>query len=116
MTDLLTFARQLRAAYCRETSELERQWKPGTPSTGQCHVSAWLIQQQFGGIILEGRAGTALWPVHYWNVLDGITVDITRDQFTQHAPVGWGKPADPPLQVTVEKARLLAHLAGIEAA
>lgn len=110
MTDLLTFARQLRAAYCRETSELPDLWYPANPSIGQCHVSALLIQQQFGGHIAQGQTEEGI--QHFWNVIDGITIDVTRDQFPTEITIRtYYNPAPPPLQVTLDKAALLAELA-----
>lgn len=110
-TDLLGYARRLRAAYSRETSELEDQWTPDNPSIGQCHVTALLIQEKFGGHIVEGHAHPHL-VVHFWNVIDGITVDITRDQFDpevlRFCRIG---PAYPPNQTTIRKADLLRERA-----
>lgn len=110
MTDLLTFARQLRAAYCRETSELPDLWYPANPSIGQCHVTALCLQWRLGGHILEGDfCGTR----HYWSLIDRIMIDPTIDQFN---PLGGGRLriyglAPAPLQVTLDKAAVLAELA-----
>lgn len=117
--DLLTFARQLRSAFCHETSELPDRWHPGNPSIGQCQVSAINMRIQFGGRIVYGWAVTqALKPhagtEHFWNVIDGITVDITRDQFMPWTNFVYGGLASAPNATTVAKAQLLAKLAGIE--
>lgn len=119
MTDLLTFARQLRFAFCRETSELPDQWHAGNPSIGQCHVSAINLQEYFGGRIVYGWAVTQALKPHagteyYWNVIDGITVDITRDQFMPWTNFIYGGLASAPNATTVAKAQLLAKLAGLE--
>lgn len=110
MTDLLTFTRQLRAAYNRDTTELPELWHPENPSTGQCHVTAILIQQQYGGTIIEGMTAEGIG--HYWNEIDGITIDATRDQFPTELTMRTLGPATPPLPVTRDKAALLARLAG----
>lgn len=108
MTDLLTFARQLRAAYCRETSELEHLWCPANPSIGQCHVSAICLQWRLGGHIIEGDYDGV---GHFWNLIDGIHIDITRDQFPLAGTLTTCRVAPAPLQVTLDKAALLAELA-----
>lgn len=119
MTDLLDYARQLRSTFCRETSELPTQWHAGNPAIGQCHVSAINLQDQFGGRIVYGWAMTqALRPhagiEHYWNVIDDITLDITRDQFMPWMNFVYGGLASAPNTTTVAKAQLLAKLAGLE--
>ncbi len=79
LADLGATLTTLRAAYCRETSELPISWTPEHPSTGQCHVTALILQRKYGGAIM--RALKADTKPHYWNVIDGITIDATRDQF-----------------------------------
>lgn len=107
------FGQRLRAAFCRETSELPEQWTPKNPSKGQCHVSALLLQEEFGGDIHEGCTSTRIF--HYWSVIDGITIDITRDQFPWWRPIMPVKIADPPNATTRAKADLLRRLAFPEA-
>lgn len=63
--------------------ELRQAWPDGV-SKGQCAVSALVVQDRFGGVLLrivnEGES-------HYWNRLpDGHEVDMTRDQFTTWSP------------------------------
>lgn len=109
---------KLRSAFCQETSELPEQWSADNRSIGQCHVSALVLQDLYGGDILVGRAMT--WngrlpaPItHYWNVIDGVTLDITRDQFPPTTAIAYILPADDPLTITRDKADLLARLAGV---
>jgi hypothetical protein len=55
-------------------------------SAGHCHVVAIILNRKFGGQILAGNAyhhGIAM--RHYWNVIDGITIDVTRDQFAMNS-------------------------------
>lgn len=70
-------------------SILERCWGPDTsatpdwpkdkPSNGQCAVTALVIQDYEGGILLRQRTMSGS---HYFNRLaDGTDVDLTRDQF-----------------------------------
>lgn len=115
--DLWTTITKLRAAFSRETSELPEQWLEANPSTGQCHVSALVLQDLHGGLILEGLAyeddESGPSTKHYWNVIDGVTIDITRDQFPFYIAVDDVYLADPPNKTTREKADLLAQLAGV---
>ena len=113
MNDLLDYARRLHAAYSRETSELPELWTTELPSTGCCHTAALLIQQQFGGRIIESTFDGVS---HFHNDIGGIHIDATRDQFPLAGTLQILRVADPPLAVTVAKAQLLAQLAGIEAA
>ena len=63
---------------------------PGRPSAGHCVLAAMVIQDLFGGQIMGGdiKSGKRGVVPHYWNKIDGISIDVTGDQF--------GKP---PIQV-----------------
>ena len=74
----------LLGAWSADTSAAPERWISGRPSTGQCAVTAVIVQQQFGGELLrtinEGDS-------HYFNRLpDGLEVDLTRDQFDTWQP------------------------------
>jgi hypothetical protein len=60
-------------------------WSPANPSRGQCAVTAMVVQDLFGGELLEAEVhfpdGTRQ-GFHYWNRLDGVEVDLTREQFS----------------------------------
>lgn len=73
-----TLAR-LRNAYTADTSELPTEWTEDSPRTGQCHVTSLIVRQRHGGRISLGWTTDHV--LHYWNVVDGITIDATRDQF-----------------------------------
>jgi hypothetical protein len=92
--DLLAYLAALRSAWCHSTSELPDQWRPDRPSTGQCAVSAMMIRDRFGGSIVRGMTlgGT----VHYWNVINGVTIDATRDQFPADVRFGQVDPDPAP--------------------
>lgn len=81
MIDLWSYSQRLRRSFCRATSELPEDWTPERPSIGQCHVSALLLERAYGGDVLEGC--TFAGQYHYWNLIDGVTVDATRDQFDE---------------------------------
>lgn len=81
LTELGADIAAIRAAHCHATSELPDTWTPDRPSTGQCHVTALLLHERHGGQILSGVCRDNPWITHFWNVIDGTTIDATRDQF-----------------------------------
>lgn len=48
------------------------------PSRGQCFVTAILVKEIFGGEILTA---TVNGEKHFWNIIDGIEIDFTSDQY-----------------------------------
>lgn len=73
----------LERSWSRDTSATPDIWTPERPSTGQCAVTALLVQEYLGGGIL--RAPT-LDGSHYWNLVDTREVDLTADQFDNSIP------------------------------
>lgn len=69
----------LRDAYRLDTSQLPDTWTIDNPRSGQCHVASLIINERHGGRIFLGYTGAN--ELHYWNVVGGITIDATRDQF-----------------------------------
>lgn len=108
MIDLWSYSQRLRRSFCRATSELPEDWTPERPSIGQCHVSALLLERAYGGDVLEGC--TFAGQYHYWNLIDGVTVDLTRDQFPRDVVMLKVRRAAAPLQITQDKAALLLRL------
>jgi len=55
------------------------EWTPGNPTFGQCSITAFLVQDIFGGrvygVLLKDGS------VHCFNVVDGRKFDITSQQF-----------------------------------
>ena len=79
--------RRLVDAICRawaaDTSS-DMAWTPDQPSTGQCAVTALVVQDYCGGLLVRAVVGGQS---HYWNRLpDGHVVDLTRDQFASFKP------------------------------
>ena len=71
-------SRTIRAAWNAETS-VRDDWNLECPSAGQCAVTSLVVQDFFGGDLLQS---TVQGVSHYWNRLpDGTEVDLTRDQF-----------------------------------
>jgi hypothetical protein len=74
---------RIRAAWCAETCAGE--WTPERPSTGQCAVTALVVQDVYGGELLRALVDGQS---HYWNRLPGgDELDLTRDQFDTFEPV-----------------------------
>ena len=59
------------------------KWTQQAPSTGQCAITALVVQDYLGGIILRNREYN-----HYWVSLNSKeTVDFTKDQFSPEARI-----------------------------
>jgi hypothetical protein len=59
-------------------------WSVANPASGQCGVTALMVQDLVGGQLLEAEVlnpdGTRQ-GFHYWNRLPAFDVDLTREQF-----------------------------------
>lgn len=53
----------------------------GVPAAGQCAVTAAVVQDYMGGSILKGDADGVT--RHYWNIIEGKEIDLTRGQFRE---------------------------------
>ena len=53
-------------------------WTEENPASGQCNVTALVIQYNFGGEILKTPVNEAL---HFYNLIDGKRYDLTIDRF-----------------------------------
>jgi GNAT superfamily N-acetyltransferase len=75
----------IRSAWSRDTSDDPDEWSEENPARGQCAVTALLVQELLGGEILIAnvlRDGERV-ERHGWNRLpSGVTVDLTRSQFS----------------------------------
>jgi len=65
----------LEQCWSKQSSSL---WTENNPASGQCGVTALVIQEQFGGDILKTDVD-GQW--HFYNIIDGIGYDLTIDQF-----------------------------------
>ncbi len=71
-------ARAIRASWSAATAASDN-WNPAHSSVGQSAVTALVLQDLFGGQLLQA---TVQGVSHYWNRLpNGTEVDLTRDQF-----------------------------------
>ena len=61
-------------------------WTPAEPSQGQCAVTALVVHDLLGGLLLEAEvhhADGSHQGFHYWNRFAGVDVDLTRRQFRE---------------------------------
>ena len=75
-------AAQFQSAWSAETATI---WTvEENPALGQCSVTALVVQDLLGGVILKTRVGPH-W--HFYNLLDGERLDLTSSQFG--APIAY---------------------------
>jgi hypothetical protein len=79
------FAASLRSQWDAHTSWID-DWDHRNPARGQCGTSTLALQDECGGEMFRGlvhETGHSTVPtVHYWNVIAGVHVDLTWQQFT----------------------------------
>ena len=71
----------LTTLWCRRSCapRLQAEWTPDNPTLGQCSITAFLAQDIFGGEVYGiPRPGGNY---HCYNVVNGITFDLTSEQF-----------------------------------
>jgi hypothetical protein len=83
---LADIERAVHAGWSAETTYATEAYlarAPQVPSRGQCGASALLVHDLLGGelMVADLAVDGVVDGVHYWNVLDGVTVDLTGDQF-----------------------------------
>lgn len=99
LTTLGDLYRILRKAWCKETAypACQAEWVPSDPSYGQCAVTAMLVYDMFGGTIHRIRVSGG--GTHYFNRIDGHTIDLTVEQFDlYHIPVRYEPNEEIPRQ------------------
>jgi hypothetical protein len=83
----------LEHSWSAETSA-NPAWTAANKPLGQCAVTACIVEDYFGGEILNTKAelpdGTI--DSHYYNVIDGEEVDLSRDQFPEGTTFPAGQP------------------------
>lgn len=72
----------LEKSWCLETAYPgEREyWIPEKSSRGQCTVTSMVLFDYFGGKIIRGYSKKYN-IYHYWNIIDGVKIDLTFSQF-----------------------------------
>jgi hypothetical protein len=76
----------------------EGRWSAERSSTGQCAVTALLVQDLLGGTLHRIRVADQS---HYFSVIDGVSVDLTADQFDEELGLAGSEE--------VERDHVLAH-------
>lgn len=66
------------------------KWTKENPTYGQCVPTALLVQYYFGGDIYKHNI-----EFHYYNVIDGEVIDLTKDQFKYDLDYSQGKKKQP---------------------
>ncbi len=81
-------------SWSAETSSTPKKWTNDNPALGQCAVTACLVQDYLGGDILnsvvtlpDGDTDS-----HYYNLIDGKDLDLTRQQFPAGSSFSEGQP------------------------
>lgn len=84
-TTIKQLRRKLEKAWCRDTCWHKSDFNPECPSGGQCFVTAMIIQDIFGGELIQGIVQQIDGKIsHYWNKLpNGKEFDLTSDQFVE---------------------------------
>jgi hypothetical protein len=68
----------IRQSWSRETAYDAAAWTRTNPASGQCAVTALVLQHYLGGELLRGQINGQ---EHYWNLLPHGEIDLTREQF-----------------------------------
>lgn len=73
----------IRDSWSAETSGNSLEWSPDNPSWQQCDASAFVAWEHLGGELVLGKVflNGQETEYHYWNRIDGVDFDLTRDQF-----------------------------------
>ena len=58
------------------------EWSEENPTLGQCSITAFLAQDIFGGEVYGVKTGSG---IHCYNVVNGISFDLTSEQFGEKA-------------------------------
>ena len=71
----------LSEIWCAETCapRMRNEWSPENKTRGQCSVTAFLLQDLFGGEVRGVPLGDGNY--HCFNVVDGCVFDLTSEQF-----------------------------------
>ncbi len=83
--DLNTLEKALLKSWSKETSYCPAEWSELNPSFGQCAITALIVNDYFGGDIVWAEAvlpnGQKI--SHFFNMIKGKEVDLTRSQFPE---------------------------------
>ena len=79
--ELRELYRRLKRLWQADTCapRMRADWSPENPSLGQCSITAFLVQERFGGEVAGIPLGDG--NVHCFNRIDGEDFDLTSEQF-----------------------------------
>ena len=85
MVELSHLEKALTRCWSKETSSDPEHWTPDNPAWGQCAVTALIVNDYLGGGIVwaEAKLSDGKNISHYFNLIDGTEVDLTRRQFPE---------------------------------
>ncbi|MFJ9682229.1 hypothetical protein ACIRP2_29890 [Streptomyces sp. NPDC101194] len=94
----------IRGAWGADTSTPEHRpnWTADNPARDQCGVTALVVHDLLGGVLIRGEVHVNGERVdyHWWNRLGmGIEVDLTREQFGPDEMVVGGDVIERPAQI-----------------
>jgi len=91
--DLQTLKKALMESWGEDTASKNVIWKEYNPSLGQCSISALVVQDYLHGEIVFSDVKLPNGSVvsHYFNCINGVEVDVTREQFRGKVTVPGGK-------------------------
>ena len=74
---------RLKKIWCRETCapRLRDKWSEDNPTCGQCSITAFLIEDLFGGEVYGVPLADGNF--HCFNVIEGKVFDLTSEQFDE---------------------------------
>ena len=83
--ELKTLKKILKKAWAIDTcvATERREWTKDNPALGQCDITALIVNDYFGGEIMRVTTDSGS---HYYNQIDGKTIDLTVEQFNGEIP------------------------------
>lgn len=90
----------LLKAYDSQTAYPKCNYSKDNPTLGQCAVTSLIVKDYFGGDIYKHNVEN-----HYFNVIDGKVVDLTKEQFDHELDYSNSKKKTPNLNLGKTKER-----------
>jgi len=77
--------KMIEMSWCKETSypSCQENWDKSNPSTGQCAITALVVNDFIGGKIMRCMCGDIS---HYYNLVNNEVIDLTVKQFNGNIP------------------------------